>query len=162
MSSDDFEDKEEAPLSLTSTIDNALKLVEKDPKSFNDWRVKELGLTLTLFGLAELQSRRIQSLSGLVYELEKEVFAVDNIRQLEPTKLIKLYEMGTASLRESAEYVKNTIKSIDWNQVEAQLIQAAALSEAEDSTTGSSNVKDVISDLLSKLTVNMNDKVKIN
>lgn len=143
------------PTSITSTIDDAIKLVDRKPEHFQDWRVKELGLQLVLFGLAEVQARRVSNLSSMVYNLEGKVFEDDNIRNLEPSKLLQVYKMGVEALKESSDYVRSTLKSIDWTTVEAQLIAVAA-SESAGATKGNDNenITKIVSDLLSRLTVN--------
>lgn len=155
--SNDKLDGNELIISETSTIDNALKLVETIPVDFNSYRTKELGLTLTLFGLAEMQSKRIQKLSTLVFNLEQEVFSTENIRELEPAKLLNLYKLGTEALRDSSQYIKDTIKSVDWTQVESQLIQAATNGDKEvTNSVGSDNISSVINELLSKIKTPLN------
>jgi hypothetical protein len=157
MSSDDKSDDKELVVSGTSTIDNALKLVDTQATDFNSYRIKELGLTLTLLGMAELQAKRIQKLSSLVFNLEQEVFSTENIRELEPAKLLNLYKLGTDALKESSQYIKDTIKSVDWNSVEAQLIQAATNGDKEvTNSVGSDNISSVINELLSKIKTPLN------
>jgi hypothetical protein len=155
--SDDKSDDKELVVSNKTTIDNALELVNTAPIDFNSWRIKELGLTLTLFGLAEQQAARIQKLSTLVFNLEQEVFSTENIRELEPAKLLNLYKLGTEALRDSSQYIKDTIKSVDWTQVESQLIQAATNGDKEvTNSIGSDNISSVINELLSKIKTPLN------
>jgi hypothetical protein len=155
---DDIDNEEEdaiveEPKSLTHSIDYAIKLVDKDVNGFNDWRIKEVGLQLTLFGLAEVQAKRVSNLSALVYNLESQVFSDETIRNLEPSKLLSLYKMGVEALNESSSYVRSTLKSIDWGNVEAQLLALAATDPA-DKTQAGTDVQAIVSAILANLNVN--------
>ncbi|QIG71471.1 hypothetical protein EVB32_359 [Rhizobium phage RHph_TM39] len=149
---DEFSESSQAP-ELTKSIDYAIQLVDRKVNGFNDWRIKEVGLQLALFGLAEVQAKRVSNLSALVYNLESQVFSEDTIRNLEPSKLVGLYKMGVEALNESSSYVRSTLKSIDWGNVEAQLLALAATDPA-DKTQAGTDVQAIVSAILSNLNVN--------
>lgn len=137
------------------TLDYAISLVAGQSASYNQWRLKELGLQFALFGLAEVQALRIQQLASLVYKLEKQVFSDDIIDDLDPKRLVDLYRMGISAINESSAYVNSTLKSMDWAQIETMLLQMQA---SEASGSSAANNDQVVSELAARIlsTLNIN------
>lgn len=104
------------------TIEEAVNLVDKMPSVYKNWKSKETGLQLVLLGLAEVNALRVAQLAGLVFQLEREIFKIDNIRDLEPRRAIELYKMGIDALNSSSTYVKNILTSVNWENLELQLL----------------------------------------
>jgi hypothetical protein len=77
-------------------------------------------------GLAEVQALRISKLAGMVYALEEQLLDPEKIRTLEPKMLFGLYQVSVRALNDSSEFVERTLKSIDWNSLEAELLHARA------------------------------------
>ena len=139
------------------TINYALALVNRPALDVSQYKIKELGLHLTLIGLAEVNAARVANLASKLYLLEREVFNESTIRELEPKKIIELYKMIVEATREASEYVSRTIKSTDWSAVESQLLQLSM--EDPDAGLESSESTDrmqkVAADILSRLNLNM-------
>ena len=136
--------------STNRTIDNAISLVDKSTKENDAWRNKELGLNLVLLGLAEVNALRVSQLSGVVYNLEQKVFDPDVIEELDPRKVVELYKMGVEALNDSAKYIKSTLSSVNWENLELQLLSIAEGEEGSEDSE-SKDISKVASDLLRQL-----------
>lgn len=154
MSDDSKQPDDEKP--VTDTLQYGVSLSEREAQKFGDWRIKELGLQLTLFGLAETQAKRIRVLSNAVHHLEEEVFRNENIKSLDPGKLINLYKIGTESLSEASSYVQKTINSLDWSTIEGLIIQLQNESGDNEDLSNSDLVSRITQELISKLNFNTN------
>jgi hypothetical protein len=142
------------------TIDEALALVDRKATSIEGWKVKGLGLRLVLLGLAEVQALRLSKLAGLVYEVEGRLIDDETIAELEPKQLFQLYQLSTKALTESSDFVERTLKNVQWNDIEAELLQAKAsqLSE-EDASISTSDAKDLLA-MLSQLQAGGSDNTE--
>ncbi len=118
------------------TIEKALLLVDQPAETLENWRVKGLGLRLVLMGLAEVQALRLSRLAGMVYRLEEELLDQEKIRTLEPKMLFGLYNMASKSLTESSEFVERTLKSMNWADLETELLQL----KVQDTTKGKQGI----------------------
>ena len=116
------------------TIDYASKLVGHPGQKYNDLRVRTLGLSLTLLGLAEVQSDRVTKLSKTVVDLEEKVFAEEAMREVSPDTMINLYKMATESLTKSTDYVTNVLATTDWTRLEADLVSIQHRDTVEHTT----------------------------
>lgn len=134
------------------TIEYAIELVKQNVNKFNDWRTKEVGLNLALFGLAEKQAERLSKIAPLVMELEELVFDSDKLRNFSPVQVLEIYKLAVQAQKESADYIKTSIKSIDWAGVEAQLLACAA-DEAID-VSNDKNVRLIAQQLMSRINMN--------
>lgn len=133
------------------TIDHGITIVDQtDSKNYENMKVKSLGLQVVLLGLAEIQALRVKTLSLAVYEIEKTLFNRSRFADLAPSQLMELYQRATASLTEASGYIKSTISSINWAEVEAQL---ALLSTRSAQTEGNENpqLTKAANDLLAQL-----------
>lgn len=146
-------------LNENKTIKYAMKLIDRPASQLSEFKVKELGLQLVLFGLAEVQAMRVNQLAGLVFSMEKLVFDNDNLRELEPKKLIDLYRIGIDSLRETSEYVKSTLKTIDWAAVESQLLTIQTDVSHNDTTMSDSDVRRITNELVRNMKVDTNGQI---
>ena len=108
------------------TMEYGSALVERLGTQVGDWRTRELGLNIVLFGLAEIQSKRVSKLSLLVNLIEDKLFDEDMIEELPPDKIMFLYKMTRESLDTSYNYIKSVLQGINWSQFEAQLLTVQA------------------------------------
>lgn len=106
--------------------DYAMALVHRDGHSFEDLRVKSIGLSLSLIGLAEVQASRVQQLGRIVSQLEERVFDEDNQMTMEPKQLLELYKVATDALGKSTDYLKSVLSNTDWNKLESDLVTIQA------------------------------------
>ena len=104
-----------------TTVENAMTYVDTPAVTFSNWKIKDLGLQFLLFGIAELNAKRVVRLAEKVYELEEIVFDEDNLRQLDPKGVLSAYKMGTDALKEATEYISKTRKEMNWDAIQAQL-----------------------------------------
>lgn len=157
---EDIQDKLINKNMRSTTIDSAMLIVARDAKrSPDDWKFKGLGLQLSLLGLAEIQALRVSQLAGMVYNLEKEVFKDKNLREMEPKKIVEMYQMATRALTESANYVKSTIDTVKWADIETQLI-ALSGKEGISNTTHDTDISGVADKLLQHITQLSKDRNK--
>jgi len=105
-----------------STIEYGSALVDRLGTQVIDWRTRELGLNIVLFGLAEMQAKRVSKLGLLVQMIENKLFDEDLIEQLPPDKIMGLYKMTRESLDTSYKYVREVLQGLNWSQFEAQLL----------------------------------------
>lgn len=117
-----------------TTLSYAIGLVNRSGKTFTDWRIKGLGLQLTLLGLAEVQAERVDLLSRMVVKLEKNLFSDVKISEMRPDQLLSLYRNATDSLQKSTEYVQHTLKSVDWTKLETDLLAMHIKNENESNS----------------------------
>jgi len=134
------------------TINDAIKVVDDSGSSLNisNIRDKKLGLKLVLLGLAEIQALRISNLSGKIYALENEVFSIENMKELDPRRLTELYNTAVTSMRDATEYVKNTVNSFQWDELELSVASESV------STDKDSDVSDIAAKLLDELSAKIN------
>ena len=140
-----------SPDKENKTIKFALKLIDAASEDLSGLKTKELGLSLVLFGLAEVQALRISRLSSLVYLLENELLKPENIEDLEPRKLVELYRMSAEALRNAHDYVRSTVSSVKWEQFEAQLLTLAN-EESGESKIDDSKASEIARKLLEEFT----------
>ena len=126
MSLDQAKTKTKTKVVDSDTIEDALTLVDKKADSYEAWKTKGLGLRLVLLGLAELQSRRLKRLAVTVYEIENELLGTERLRDLNSKQLFSLYQLTTKALSESSEFVERTLRNVQWDQMETELLQVEA------------------------------------
>jgi hypothetical protein len=91
--------------------------------------------------------------------MEGQVFSEETLSSLkgDPRKQLELYRLGVESIKDSSTYVKQTIESMNWDSIEAQLLQISA---HEQISSNSTNEEDIIrrisNDILSKFNMNVN------
>lgn len=108
-----------------ATIDQAIKLIDVSPTSANAIKAKQIGLQLTLLGLAEIQALRIRNLAVAAYKLEQKLYSAEKLEQLDPRKLLQTYEALNIALNEAITYVKG-VDTNSWKDLETHLITLIA------------------------------------
>lgn len=140
-------DKENA----SPTINKALELVDRQAETLDTWKIKGLGLRLVLFGLAEVQALRLSRLAGMVYHLEETILDDEKIRTMEPKMLFGLYNLASKSLTESSEFVERVLKTMDWNELETQLLSMKAQETTKNNAGLSAEDSDELLNFLARL-----------
>jgi hypothetical protein len=123
---------------INPTIEYGYKLIDREGQQIGDWRTKQLGLNIVLYGLAEIQARRVSKLSSVVDMIEDRLIDQSVIGELPPDRLLDLYRMSRESLDSSRLCIRQVLDRVDWNQLEAQL-----LIQSGDIGTKSSSDQDV-------------------
>lgn len=135
------------------TINKGITIVDKvDSDSFENMKVKSLGLQVVLLGLAEIQALRVKTLSLAVHDIEKQLFNRSRFADLAPSQLMDLYTRASSSLNEASSYIKSTISTINWAEVEAQLALLSTRSnkiESKDDEQLSKAATDLLAQLSS-------------
>jgi len=142
----------------STTITKALELVEKSAATTEEWRSKSLGLQFVLLGLAEVNALRVKSLSAIVYHLEQKVFDPTTFETLEPRQQMSMYKVATQSLNETSEYVKDTLKHINWAEVENNLVSLQVRGNKPGGNAEDKQLADVAGDLLNNIGVDHGEK----
>lgn len=133
------------------TINNGIKIIDQvDSENYENLKVKSLGLQVTLVGLAEIQALRVKTLALAVHDIEKQLFNRSRFADLAPTQLMDLYTRANSSLNEASNYIKTTISSINWAEVEAQLALLSTRSNRVENTQNTELSK-AATDLLAQL-----------
>lgn len=133
------------------TINNGIKIIDQvDSENYENLKVKSLGLQVTLVGLAEVQALRVKTLALAVHDIEKQLFNRSRFADLAPSQLMDLYTRATSSLTEASSYIKSTISSINWAEVEAQLALLSTRSSKVENTKDAQLSK-TATDLLAQL-----------
>jgi hypothetical protein len=137
-----------------SSVDYALSIIENTTgKDFTDYKVRGLGLSLMLFGLAEKHAQRVNNLYTTITELEDRVFDEANLAALEPAELVQLYRTANDTMTKMTDYIKNTVTSIDWAKMETELLAMNTMSL--DANAGiDRNVQAVAEEILRHMHVN--------
>jgi len=135
----------------STTLEFAGDLVGHKGNSLEDWRTRSLGLQLTLLGLAEVNAKRIESLSKVVTDLEEKVFDAGNIKDQSPSQLMGLYKMSTESLERSIGYVKQALTGTNWEKLESDLITIQARKITKMSVDGSRDQSDLAREIVERL-----------
>ena len=126
--------KESSPKdkNISRIFPKALNLVSKSFEHPSNIKLKGLGLHLVLLGLAEVQARRVATLSNVLINLEEKVFSKDILDNVSPDKLIGLYRMALDSLNDSSGYIKDLVKFVDFKFIEESMLVIDSLDEAVD------------------------------
>jgi hypothetical protein len=134
---------------MTKTFEFASKLVSKEASGPSGYRIKELGLNLVLFGLAEQQALRLAKISTYLNTLEDKLFTEERLEELQPAQIMDLYRQVKDSLGTSYNYVKSVTTGLNWTQMEASLLAV----QAEDTRDpdGSTNLSKIAREVLAKL-----------
>jgi phosphoribosylformylglycinamidine (FGAM) synthase PurS component len=104
-----------------------------------------------------VNAKRISNLAGRLYLLEDRVFTEQSIMELEPKKVLELYQMSVEAVQNASDYIKNTVKSTDWANIETQLISLANEfeSDADEKDSADSPTED-LKEIARKLLGNVN------
>jgi hypothetical protein len=134
----------------------ALDLVDRQGTTPSDWKNRELGLSLVLFSLAEIQAKRVIGLVNLVKRIEDKLLDDATIEDLDPRKLMELYKLSKESLDSSHQYISNTLRTLNWTSLEAQLLslQADNFRSITNNSTEITNVAKEILSAVSNMTIN--------
>lgn len=146
-----------------STIEAGLNLITEKPNlgsvTLAKLQLKELGLSVILLGLAEKAAERIGRLQGVIDKLEDELFNPHNIAALDEAEKIDRYNMATSAVDAAASYIKSTVNTINWDDMETRMTQLSTQLLAESSNqeeTDSGNIskaqlRDIANELLSQM-----------
>ena len=105
-----------------SIIEQAKELTERKSSTYRNIRAKGASFQLAQLALAEVFTKRLVKLGSTVVQLEDEVFKADNLKDLEPDQILRLYNMANKALMHSADYVQKVTNQVDWADLEAQLV----------------------------------------
>ena len=112
-------------LNQVPAIEEALDLVSTPAHTFDDWKIRGLGLTQVLLGLAQVQSLRLSRLASLVYKLEGKLIDSETIDKMDTSQLIGLYRLVNVAVEQSSEYIRGIVKETDWTKMEADLLTSS-------------------------------------
>lgn len=115
------------------TIDYALDFVNhRNNNTFDNYRVKGLGLQLTLLGVAETQAERLAKMTEHIQSLDEQVFTEETFSNLKPHELVSLYKFVNGNILETTEYIKSVLSGLNWSKLETDLINVSTQDYAED------------------------------
>jgi len=100
-------------------------------------RRKEVGLSLVLLGIAEMQSKRINKLSGVIRKIESRMFDDKTfVESLSPREALALYKTATDTMDTSIKYVTDVMRSVDWTELENRISLVRTQLESKDDEQG--------------------------
>lgn len=115
------------------TLDYALDLVGSETgRTFEDYKVKSLGLQIALVGLGEFQAKRLQGITKVIDILEERIFNVKTIGDLRANDLIFLYKLVQDNLTKATDYISNMMLKLDWNRLETNLLSLSTTTDRLD------------------------------
>src|SRR6516225_8335449 len=97
---------------INPTIEYGYKLIDREGQQIGDWRTKQLGLNIVLYGLAEIQARRVSKLSSVVDMIEDRLIDQSVIGELPPDRLLDLYRMSRESLDSSRLCIRQVLDRV--------------------------------------------------
>ena len=103
-------------------LEKVQQLVDAKDTGFKNFRAKCIGLTLAQIGLAEVMTKRMGKLTGIMMSIEDTVLSGENLKGLTPHEVVSIYSMSARALMTTADYVQKTTNTTDWVDLEAQLI----------------------------------------
>lgn len=112
-------------------LDYALDLVQDSGVSYVDWKKRNLGLQLSLLGLAGVQAKRVSTLLNLTQNLEGELLEVNSLAGMKDEEKIKLYEVVSRNQRDAMDFVRQIITGTDWSKIEGELASFQAKKDAD-------------------------------
>ena len=87
-----------------------------------DLQVRELGLGLSMFGLAEVYGERLQHMAGVLLALEKRVFSPEMLAALPPSALMEMYRLASQATESSAKFISGTLSTLNLDAIRARLV----------------------------------------
>ena len=109
-------------------FNQALALVKVEGEGIDVLKTRGLGLSMMLLALATVQTKRMGKLGKVVQTLEDRVFKEDEMVDLSGEALVSRYVLATKALGETSDYVGKVVNTIDWNDIQTQLV---ALTEGQ-------------------------------
>lgn len=138
-----------------NTLEKGLNIVTMGRNDLNlsKLKSKDIGLQILMLGLAESAANSVHRLSEAKVKLEKILFDVDVLTSLTDDQKIERYSLALNSISQSANFIKSTTNSIDWNTVEVQLLKMASSGSGEEEFNDISreDLSDKASELLKEL-----------
>ena len=116
-------------------------------------QLREIGVRVTMQGIAESHAKRLAKLSAIAMKLEDELFDEDLIDNLTDSDKVERYQLVINSINNHSNAIKSTLGNIDWASMEIKL-QSLNNRESLDMTEGVSdqkNLSQLASQLLSEL-----------
>lgn len=143
-------------MEVNKTTGTGLAMIEKDNVDINlqILQLKEIGIKITLQGIAESQVQRISKLTQVMTKIEDEIFDPDVIDSLTDSGKIERYQLLQQAIGTLTNSVKANVGQIDWAgmEIKLQAIRAAAdLSGDSSNDTDKKQLTSMASDLLKEL-----------
>jgi len=113
----------------------ALTLVSKEGSDIEAIKTRGLGLSMALLSLATLQTQRFGKLGGTVKYLEDKIFNKEEIDKLKGKALLDRYTLAHRVLEETSSYVGKVVNTIDWNDIQAQIVALTGVEGKTDVKT---------------------------
>jgi hypothetical protein len=145
------------------TLDKGLALAESKKDAAAELniaalQIKEVGLSVLLLGLAEIQGSRVKRLTAILEKLEEDIFDPEIIAHLSPRDKIETYQLALSTIGTCTNFIKGTVNSTDWTGVEIKMqsilprLQETLAGGADgESSQNSRDLRDMASHLLKEL-----------
>ena len=101
---------------------------------------RDLALSLTIFGLAEVHSDRIAKLQKVITVLENKLFNPATIDGFTPSELLEAYRLVLGATDNASKYVMTTLEKLDFSQIRNRLI-SLGFNEGEIDTQNASPIE---------------------
>jgi len=118
---------------------------------FNTLKAQEVGLNLLLLSLAQKQAARVKKLASVIDKLEEHIFDENIITDLTPAEQMQRYQLAIQATQTSTTYIKDTIKSINWDDIESRIMILEQQNISSSSNTTGINNSDLQAAALSLL-----------
>lgn len=122
------------------TVKNAIDYIDTPASNVNNWKIKDLGLQFLLFGIAEIQAKRVAKLVNRIGQIEDLVFDETNLLSLDPRSLMEAYKLSATTFRDITDFISKTRKEMNWEEISSRL-HDMSLSGATETTDEASIAK---------------------
>ena len=136
----------------SATLTHALRLIDRTGEDFNSYKIRGLGLKVALLGVAEIQALRLSTLAVQVHQIEEELFADRNYREMSAKDLLSLYKTSVTSLNESTTYISQVVGTTNWKDLETDLTQIAVAEAQKQNSETSKELAETAEQLLEHIT----------
>lgn len=141
---------------VNKTTSTGLAMIEKDNVDINlqILQLKEIGIKITLQGIAESQVQRISKLNSVMQKIEEDIFDPEVIESLTDAGKIERYQLLQTAIGTLTNSAKANINHIDWAGMEIKLQairNSVDLSSNPEDNSDKKQLTTMASDLLKEL-----------
>lgn len=108
----------------SSTLQLALKLLSdsSDTNYSEALSRKEMGLSLSLIGAAEIQAARIALINQSLFNVETRILERAQREHLDTDTLLEIYKVITNNLERAGKFISETGKALNWESIKKEMV----------------------------------------
>lgn len=98
-----------------------ITIIQESLSKTTNLKHKSAVLTLVLMQISEIEVKRLKKLITISEILEEKIFDPEEISELPDFAKVERYKLIRESIAKSTDFVKNTSRTINWEDVETEL-----------------------------------------